>query len=289
MQLILYSTLYGYIQTFIAKEREKVIDTEGFADFLYDNELSDNTVKAYIGSLKHYQNRYSSISKNSLREYKRELITRYKPSTVNRHITALMSYCKYQHLDVSLKLVKVPKLTHIENIITPEQIQILTDGLTGDGNVRWLVNIAMLSKTGMRVSEAVRITKHQVLAGKTDIYTKGKLRTVYFPDSLNCEISEWLGRIKDNDTVMQNKDGNPITVRGVQQQLQSFADRYGIPKDVMHPHSFRHYFAIEFLKRKNDISLLADILGHSSINVTQIYARQSELQQKQAVDEYVNW
>ena len=64
---------------------------------------------------------------------------------------------------------------------------------------------------------------------------------------------------------------------------------YGIPLEVMHPHSFRHFFAIEFLKRNNNISLLADILGHSNVNMTQIYLRQSQTQQKDAVDEAVNW
>lgn len=57
----------------------------------------------------------------------------------------------------------------------------------------------------------------------------------------------------------------------------------------MHPHSFRHFFAMEFLKRNGNIALLADLLGHGSVNVTQLYLRQSQEQQRQAIDKAVDW
>jgi site-specific recombinase XerD len=66
-------------------------------------------------------------------------------------------------------------------------------------------------------------------------------------------------------------------------------EKYDIPQEVMHPHAFRHFFAIEFLKRNNNIALLADLLGHGSVNVTQIYLRQSQEQQKKEIDEAVDW
>ena len=45
----------------------------------------------------------------------------------------------------------------------------------------------------------------------------------------------------------------------------------------------------EFLKRNNDISLLADIMGHSGVNTTMIYTRRSGEEQKRDFDETVNW
>jgi site-specific recombinase XerD len=57
----------------------------------------------------------------------------------------------------------------------------------------------------------------------------------------------------------------------------------------MHPHSFRHYYALEFLRRKNDIALLADLLGHRSIDMTRIYLRQTQTRQQETVDKVVDW
>lgn len=41
--------------------------------------------------------------------------------------------------------------------------------------------------------------------------------------------------------------------------MQRLAKRYNIPKNVMHPHAFRHLFAVEFMKRNNNMFLLADL------------------------------
>lgn len=65
--------------------------------------------------------------------------------------------------------------------------------------------------------------------------------------------------------------------------------KYGLPKEVLHPHAFRHYFALEFLKNNGDIALLSDVLGHRSIDMTRIYLRRSQEQLKDAVDRAVKW
>lgn len=46
---------------------------------------------------------------------------------------------------------------------------------------------------------------------------------------------------------------------------------------AVYPHSFRHRFAKNFLEKFNDISLLADLLGHKSIETTRIYLRRDTL------------
>ena len=54
-------------------------------------------------------------------------------------------------------------------------------------------------------------------------------------------------------------------------QLKVLAKRYRIPVETVYPHSFRHRFAKNFLSKFNDISLLADLMGHESIETTRIY------------------
>ena len=85
------------------------------------------------------------------------------------------------------------------------------------------------------------------------------------------------------------KNGRPVTTRGIHSQLKHYAVRYGIDPDTMYPHSFRHRFAKNFLARSSDISLLADLLGHESIETTRIYLTRSSKEQKLLLDKMVTW
>lgn len=266
------------------------IDIEGFRNYLYEEELSENTVDCYMTGLKQFCAIYKEMTKPNLIAFKQSLIQKgFKPATVNLRVTGLLAYCKYKEIPMKLKHIKAPKKTHVENVITANQVETLLHNLERDGNEHWRVTVLLLAKTGMRISEALRVTKKDVLSGSVTMHTKAHMRTIYFPKSLVDDIRGFLGGLQDNDTVIQSMGGGSMTSRGVSEGLRRFSRIYGIPKEVMHPHSFRHFFAIEFLKRKNDIALLADILGHSDVKMTQLYLRQSQEQQKDAVDKAVDW
>ena len=86
-----------------------------------------------------------------------------------------------------------------------------------------------------------------------------------------------------------NRFGERLTTRGIAQQLKHFAVKYNLNPKVVYPHSFRHRFAKNFLERFNDIALLADLMGHESIETTRIYLRRTASEQQQIVDKIVNW
>ena len=120
------------------------------------------------------------------------------------------------------------------------------------------------------------------------MFTKRKIRTIQIPQSLTDELQAYLKSFRDDETVIRNKNNQPMDRNSYYNALQKFS-RYGIPKEVLHPHSLRHFFAIEFIRRNPNVSLLADILGHSTVNTTMIYLRMSQEGQKRAVDEAVDW
>lgn len=266
-----------------------MIDIDGFKKYLYEEELSSNTINTYIQGITQYAQKYDEISKMNLIDFKKSLVERMKPQTVNLRITAVLKYCKYKGIPMTCKHIKEPKKTHIDNVITTEQYERLMNGLKAENNMRWYYNILLLSKTGMRISEALRVTKKDIISGAVTMHSKAHMRTIYFPESLRNELASYIAELKDNEIVMKNYRGKPLTSRGVSGALERFSRKYDIPKEVMHPHAFRHFFAIEFLKRNGNIALLADLLGHGSVNVTQIYLRQSQEQQQIAVDKAVNW
>lgn len=116
------------------------------------------------------------------------------------------------------------------------------------------------------------------------------MRRLYIPKRLRTEAMQWLGKRRiESGYIFLNRFGERITARGIAQQLKLFAERYGINTAVVYPHSFRHRFAKNFLERYNDLALLADLMGHESIETTRIYLRRTATEQQTIVDKIVNW
>ena len=148
-----------------------------------------------------------------------------------------------------------------------------------------------LAATGARVSELIQIKIEHVELGYFDLYTKGgKLRRLYIPKKLRTETLEWLEETqRSSGFLFLNRYGERITTRGISQQLKNYADKYGLDKKVVYPHSFRHRYAKNFLEKYNDIALLADLMGHESIETTRIYLRRTASEQQALVDKIVTW
>ena len=148
-----------------------------------------------------------------------------------------------------------------------------------------------MAATGARVSELLHIKAEHVKVGYLDLYSKGgKIRRLYIPKNLRTEANEWLSKKGiSSGYLFLNRFGQVITTRGIAQQLKHFADKYGLKREAVYPHSFRHRFAKNFLDRFNDITLLADLMGHESIETTRIYLRRTASEQQKIVDKVVNW
>lgn len=264
---------------------------ESFREHLEDKELSDNTVRAYITAMEQFFSSFVEISKKNGLDWKRELQEKgLKAKSINIKLNAFNSFCGMVHDDGSkVKTMRVHQATAVSNVISEQDYKKLLDGLKNDGNMRWYYNIKLLASTGARVSEYVRLKKTDFSRGYAEMWTKGKIRRIYIPKSFLNEADGYYSSFEPDDFLAVGRDGGQITTRGVSQMLMTFAARYGIDKKVMHPHSFRHMFAIQFLRRNNNLSLLADVLGHSSVSTTAIYTRMTKEQQQDAVNKTINW
>jgi integrase len=234
---------------------------------------------------------FGEISKKNGLDWKRELQEKgLKAKSINIKLNAFNSFCGMVCDDGSkVKTMRVHQATAVSNVISEQDYKKLLDGLKNDGNMRWYYNIKLLASTGCRVSEYVRLKKTDFSRGYAEMWTKGKIRRIYIPKSFLDEADGYYSSFEPDDFLAVGRNGGQITTRGVSQMLMTFAVRYGIDKKVMHPHSFRHMFAIQFLRRNNNISLLADVLGHSSVSTTAIYTRMTKEQQQDAVNKTINW
>lgn len=278
---------------------EELLDD--FRGYMKKQNLSPNTVTAYVGSVRLFLNMFDEVTPDNLRKYRTTLISRYKPATVNQRIFAVNYYIDFlvehhleDHLDLvdyHLTSVKIQKKSFQDAVISNEDYELLKCRLKEDGNEFWYFVVHFLASTGARVSELVKIKVEHLNHGYLDLYSKGgKIRRIYLPDTLCEEALDWCSRIgKKSGFLFTNKDGKPITTRGIHSQLKSFAVRYGIDPDTVYPHSFRHRYAKNFLERFNDISLLADLMGHENIETTRIYLKKSSREQQQLLDEIITW
>jgi len=263
---------------------------EKFKEYLTHSNMAKNTVTAYIYAVNDFNSRHKELTKKNLLLYKAHLIETFKPKTVNLRIQALNKYLDYLHKPrLRLKSVKVQQRTYLENVISNADYTFLKNKLKKEDNLEWYFVVRFLAATGARVSELIQIKVEHVRVGYYDIYTKGgKVRRLFIPKKLRAETQMWLDtNNKESGYLFLNRFGERITPRGIAQQLKRFAIKYGLNPKVVYPHSFRHRYAKNFLERFNDISLLADLMGHESIETTRIYLRRTASEQQAIVDKII--
>ena len=263
-----------------------------FNTFLVNHNLSKNTIESYLYTINNFFSIFSEINKSNLLEYKEFLINKYKPKTVNLRIQALNKYLEFiSRNDLHLSTIKFQQATFLENVISNSDYEFLKNQLKKDNNLKWYFIIRFLGATGARVSELVQFKIEHINVGHIDIYSKGgKIRRIYIPKNLLVETRNWIKSFKQiSGYLFINSKGNPISTRGIAHQLRYLAIKYSMNVNVVHPHSFRHLFAKNFLDRYNDLALLSDLLGHESIETTRIYLRRTSTEQKIIVDKYVTW
>ena len=250
-----------------------------FENVLRQANMAQNTITAYLYAVKEFNSKFKELNKKNLLVYKTFLIETYKPKTVNLRIQAINKYLDFMGKSkLRLKSVKVQQRTYLENVISNADYLFLKKKLKQEENKEWYFVVRFLAATGARVSELVQIKVEHVQVGYYDIYT------------LRDDTAVWLKRLKrPTGYLFLNRFGQRITTRGISQQLKNYAVKYGLNEKVVYPHSFRQRFAKNFLEKFNDISLLADLMGHESIETTRIYLRRSSTEQQEIVDKIITW
>lgn len=283
-----------YAVTGSESENKSIVEQslDDFRDYLEFNNMSSNTVHVYLFAVKQFLGLYHVISHDNLMLYKCYLMEHYKPQTVNLRIRALNCYTESLQLSSSkMLMIRVQQKTFLENVISQADYEYLKKCLIRSGNMLYYFVIRFMAATGVRVSELVQIKVEHVKRGYMDIYSKdNKIRRIYIPKSLRDDALKWLRQIdRVSGYVFLNRYGDPITPAGIRGQLKKFTILYDLDPKVVYPHSFRHRFAKNFIECCGDISMLSDILGHESIETTRIYLHRSSTEQKQIVNQIVNW
>lgn len=269
-----------------------MIDHEEFAAFLRKTNKSRNTIASYLYALRQFDALYTEVDERTLALYKTYLLERFKPKTVNIRLLALNCYVgSIGKPELKMPLVRIQQKPFLENIISDADYAYFKRRLNNPSERYWYFVVRFLAATGARIGELLQLKAEHVTIGHIDLYSKGgKIRRIYIPQRLKTEAEQWLQeRQQESGIIFINKNGERITARGIAAQLKKLAIKYKLNPAVVYPHSFRHRFAKNFLEKFNDISLLADLMGHESIETTRIYLRRTSTEQRTIVDKMITW
>jgi len=129
----------------------------------------------------------------------------------------------------------------------------------------------------MRLSELCGLNLLNVDFNREDITVKGKgnkERRIYLDKEVQRSIVGWVRHRTDTcKALFVSRYGIPLSPNAVKQLLHDLGDRAGIKGVRCSAHTFRHTFAVNFLKAGGSIRHLQEIMGHTSMKPLEVYLR----------------
>ena len=254
---------------------------EKYLNHLMEEEKSVATLKKYRHDLNELHNYLQGmlLTKSIIIEWKKYLIEKYAPSTVNSMLIAVNGYLRFfSWHDLSMKLLKIQKpLFSDENKeLTREEYARLVMTASKRSNARLSLILQTICATGIRVSELKFITIEAVQTGRTEISNKGKRRVIFLPQQLRKLLRKYAQKHgKISGPVFTTRTGKPLDRSNIWRDMKALCTEAKVAPEKVFPHNLRHLFARTFYSLEHDLSRLADILGHSSIVTTRIYTAES--------------
>jgi site-specific recombinase XerD len=250
---------------------------------LYEQEKSKSTIQKYMCDLgklvKYAGNR--GLNKILVIEYKEYLRNEkhYKTSSINSFLVAANRFFEYMGwYELRIKTYQVQKeaFTPENKELSKSEYKKLVRTAKETGKLRIGMIVQTICATGIRVSELSAITVSSVNKGVATIYNKGKERQILIPRDLQVRLLNYIRKqgIKSG-FVFQSSKGNAVDRTWIWREMKKLCEVAGVRKDKVFPHNLRHLFARTFYTMYKDIAKLADILGHSSIETTRIYLKES--------------
>ena len=251
-------------------------DLENFRDHLLREEKSAATQEKYLRDAGRFLDFASGrpVTKELTISYKQTLVEQnYAVRSVNSMLAGLNSFLSFLGLaDCKVKILRCQRQTYC-----PEELQ-LTKGeyqrlLAASGKQSQLnLVLQTICSTGIRISELRYFTVEGVRYGEVSVRCKSKTRRILVPGKLKRMLLDYAKSCHiTTGTIFRSRTGNPLDRSNIWSRLKKLCQAAGVKPSKVFPHNLRKLFARTFYRNEKDISKLADILGHGSIETTRIY------------------
>lgn len=264
-------------------------ELEAYLKYLETEELAEGTVKIYLREAESLTEYLSGreVTKSIMVEYKnRPTLLSCSATTRNLHIVAANRYLKYvSHADCMVKTLRIQRKQNLEDVLTMEEYRELLRYARESGREKYYMILRTLAMTGIRVSELKYFTVEAIKRPSICVRNKQKTREICLSQKLRGELEKYCR--KNGITagiIFRGNNSGPISRIAVYKMIVKLADMAGIEKGKAHPHSLRHLFAVTYMEHYGNLFELADLLGHSSLETTRIYTRNTVQKRGQRID-----
>lgn len=256
---------------------------EEYMQYLYEQEKSSHTIEKYNRDIRRFCKTLEEkriFSREEVLMYKKALQESYALSSVNSMLTALNGFLKFIGAgDACVKLCRQQRQSFLpeEKELTKNEYQNLLAKAKEQPHLRLYYILETMGSTGIRISELRYITVEGVKRRRILVCAKNKYRCICISESLKSQLLEYCaGQNITSGCIFITRNGNPVHRNNIWADMKKLSRKAGIREEKVHPHNLRHLFARTFYEKEKDVVLLADLLGHSSVETTRIYTRISE-------------
>ena len=261
-----------------------------YQQLLITEEKSPTTITKYLRDLQKFLTYTAGrpITKELVITYKEELKQQYATASINSMLASLNHYFDFAGLyECKVKQIKQQRRVYCpeEKELSKEEYYRLIKAAQELQKDRLSLIIQTICSTGIRISELECITVRAAQSGVAEVNCKGKSRQIFIPHKLKMMLLTYIKKQHIcQGPIFITKQGNPINRSNVWREMKNLCEIAHVRENKVFPHNLRHLFAKTYYKMEKDISKLADLLGHSSINTTRIYIISSGEEHRRQID-----
>lgn len=246
-----------------------------------DSMISKNVTHLTTDDLRMYLTEYQKINNCS----------KASIDNIRRNLSSFFSWMEEENYILKSPMKRIHKIKTdkvIKETYSDETLELLRDNCN---NLRDLAIIDLLSSTGMRVGELVRLNINDIDFENREcvVFGKGnKERPVYFDARTKIHLRNYIkSRNDDNVALFVSLDAphDRLNISGVEIRLRQLGRKLGINK--VHPHKFRRTVATKAIDKGMPIEQVQSLLGHSQIDTTMHYAMVNQNNVKESHRKFV--
>jgi len=212
----------------------------------------------------------------------------FKAATVSRNIASIKALYHYMYKEKLVKedisdCLRAPKVEKkMPEIMTMNEAVSLLEQPTGDSpkEIRDRAMLELLYATGIRVTELItlKLSDLNMQMGYLICRDGSKERMIPFGNKAKNAVFKYMENARnallveyDTDVLFVNCSGQPMSRQGFWKLIKFYAKKAGIESEIT-PHTLRHSFAAHLVENGADLRSVQEMMGHSDISTTQIYA-----------------